>query len=553
MAGCRRAEKPAVGRLAVLPFENLTGDASLDWAGAAFPAVIIEQASGSTHRFPYPASDLRAARLSGALHALEGYVTRRGARLVYHAVLENLATGRMDGVFDAESALHAGVAEAADSVARALEPAARPFGTRNAAAIEFWGRAIVSVDAESKARELEQAIAADPNFGAAYTDLVEVWLARADAARWADAIQRGEQRAGQFNEFERARFQVAAAGARNDANARREALLALSRLVPADIETLRVLGQYEVAARRFPSAVELYRRALSIEPANAAVLNELGYAEVYNGNLEGARQALERYRAIQPDDPNALDSLGEAHFTAGRFAEAEKYFLEGQRMAPRFQGGVDLLKGAQARFLQGNLSGADELYSQFEKSRGGDPVAGLRRAQWLFLTGRAAQAMAAAEAASKGPNPEMNAYAFCHLALWSMDLGDRAKASGYAAQAAQARSPAIRRLAALSVAEAGGDVPGPVGDLGRAMAELYARNAAAAVPTLALLYERSQPTIDGEVRTLYAWALADSGKRAEAKLLVTRYFQPLGLQEDSLLAATLFPRFLALRKSLGVN
>ena len=106
---------------------------------------------------------------------------------------------------------------------------------------------------------------------------------------------------------------------------------------------------------------------------------------------------------------------------------------------------VELLKAAQARFLQGNLAGADDFYSQFENLRRTqrDPLVDIRKAEWLYVTGRKAQAIAAAEAASRGTNSEINAYALCHLSLWAVDSGDRAKAADLVARAAQARCPGI--------------------------------------------------------------------------------------------------------------
>jgi len=304
-------------------------------------------------------------------------------------------------------------------------------------------------------------------------------------------------------------------------------------------------------ARRFDAAVDLFKSALAMNPDSPELLNDLGYAEAYRGNLDGARSALERYRALQPNQPNALDSLGEVHFMAGRFADAEKYFVDAQRMQPDFLGGVELLKAAQARYLAGNRAGADELYAQFDQFRrqGGDALANIRRAEWLRITGRAQEAVAAAEAASSGPNPDLAAYALAHLSLWAMDSGDRAKAADLAGRASQtARNPNVQRLAAMCRLITAPQPQMP--ELAQAYASLFAKDAAKAAAVLKPLYDRSPPASDGDIRALYAWALADSGNTAEARRLVERYFIPMGAGEEPLFTTEVFPHFVALRTNL---
>ncbi len=416
---------------------------------------------------------------------------------------------------------------------------------------------MLSTNAASRRSALEAAIAADPNFGKPYTELVRLYLMAGDKASAEGVLKRADERISQFTDMERAQLEYVEGAVRNRPEQQREALMALSRLVSTDIQTLHTLAEMEVNQRRFASAADLFKSALALDPDNAGLLNELGYSESYKGNLDGARSALERYRAVMPHDPNSMDSLGEVHFFAGRFVEAERYFLEAQKLSPGFRGGVELLKAAQARFLGGNLNGADELYSQYDQLRrkAGDPLVDTRKAQWLYITGRQKQAMAAAEAAANGRNAEVNAYALCHLSLWAIDAGDKAKAADLAGRALQARSPLVQRLAALCRAIASpGETPAGLDPVLREVARGYAAllnqdpNQAASV--FGTLYRQTQPPVDGDVRTLYAWALAESGKRDEARQLLQRYYLPMGSSDEAMLPTFTFPRFLALRSAL---
>ena len=55
LSGCAKAPEMAVARVAVLPFENLTGDAKYDWIGAASQLVIPSQLAAAPKLFVFAA------------------------------------------------------------------------------------------------------------------------------------------------------------------------------------------------------------------------------------------------------------------------------------------------------------------------------------------------------------------------------------------------------------------------------------------------------------------------------------------------------------------
>jgi Tfp pilus assembly protein PilF len=542
-----------VERLAVLPFENLSADPALDWAGPALAGMLVDEVSASTRIYAYRAGDLGAARLTGATRVLQGYYSRSGGGLTIHAVVEDLRTRRNTKALEARGGVDSGFGQASESLARGIDDRTRPFGTANTAALRAWGEAQLAGDNSHRAEALQRAIAADPNFGAAYADLLQLYVSSGSPALAQPLVKQASDRLSQFTDLDRARFEYVLSGVRHDDRERREALMALSRLITTDTQTLQALAETELNGHRFDSAVDLFKSATAISPENATLWNELGYAESYRGNLAGARAALEQYRALQPAQANALDSLGEVHFFAGSFGEAATYFLEAERLQPGFLGGGELLKAAQARYLGGNLTEADGLYAQFDKLRrnGHDPVADIRKARWLYISGRRAEAVALAGASAKNTNPDIAAYAECHLSLWAMDAGDRTQALAHAAPAAQlAHNPGIQQLAALCryLAEPSTQ---PVTPLAQGYASVFAKDSARAVTLLKPLYDQAGPASDGDVRTLYAWALAGAGRREEARPLLQRYYIPLGANEEGLISSQLFPRFLALRSSIA--
>jgi hypothetical protein len=157
-------------------------------------------------------------------------------------------------------------------------------------------------------------------------------------------------------------------------------------------------------------------------------------------------------------------------------------------------GGGDLLKAAYARWLQGDLPKADELFGQYRAFRTQlkDPLMFWREAVWNYSTGRSEQAVKLLESAS-GPSAQI---AEKQLAVW--------------------RDP--------------NSVP---------------HDPAA----LRQLYDRTPPAADGLIRTLYAAALVQTGQKEQARALIDLWPLPEPAGED-LLRAFLYPKFLELKRQL---
>ncbi len=75
---------------------------------------------------------------------------------------------------------------------------------------------------------------------------------------------------------------------------------------------------------------------------------------------------------------------------------------------------------------------------------------------------------------------------------------------------------------------------------------LFARKYAEALPLLNAMYYEISPTVDGQIRTLLAWADVETGRIAEAGKLVELYPLPLS-SGDPVFSSLEFPRFLFLR------
>ena len=496
LAGCTRAPRRAVERLAILPFENLTDDASLDWIRAAGPAILAEQVAGSARLFPVSAPTLSEATFAGATRYLHcnfsriqssGAPAAAGTVLHFSFAVEDAATRKMVTTGTASGA----ILFAMNTLALALDPAARPFSGSGAEAVAAWGHG-----------DFARALSLDPDFGAAWIGSIEQLTRSAKPEEAAAAGDKALARASLRSPVDRVRIRLLLAGLRKDQLAREAALTALAGLAPTDAATVLALAEAQQRRRRFPASAALYRRVLVLEPGNAGAMNGLGYAEGEAGRPEAARLALEQY-ARQPNQAaNALDSLGEVYFMNGSFAEAEKYFSQLTVRDPAFMDGAALMKAAYAHWLAarasgGDFSGADAILRRYLDSRAqaNDPSVIWREAAWLYSTGRPRGAIAKLASAPDNQKSLLDR----QLAVWR------------------------------------GEIQPPTDP-----AELKA------------VYDSTNPAADGLIRVIYAAALLGEGKTDQARALLERWPLPESAG-DPLLQSLVFPKFLELRSKLGIK
>jgi len=312
---CSRSRNPAMERVAFLPFQNLTGDAALDWISSAGPTIVDDELlGGAAHAVPVQAGALRDAYAAGATQLVHGYVEKRrgsnskeGFHFEFvvedaqtHKTLQTLAT---DG--DPLPSL--------DRLAKQIDTGAHAFSSTNPQAVAAWASG-----------DYEKAVSLDPGFGAAWSSWVQARAAAGDPQAKQQAIDIAARALGQpslQSPVDRAQLEFLSATLRQDESSQERALTALVRLTPHDLPLLRQLATREMSARRFSASARYYEAALQEDPDDIDMWNELGYAQAFAGDLESARKSFERYGRDPDHTANALDSEGEASFLNGKFAE----------------------------------------------------------------------------------------------------------------------------------------------------------------------------------------------------------------------------------------
>lgn len=546
-AACGRKESPAVQQWAVVRFENLSGDAKLNWTGRAIATGLVYDLDPAPDIHSQAVESVPQAYGVHAERALQGYLVERLGRLELKAVVEDLGRNKIDASYELSGPVGDGPVPLLNQLARQLNPKARAFATNNAEAFRVYGQAIGATDRAAMIEGFESATRADTHFTSAYAGWAEALFATGDREGGLAVLNRGKLAA--QDPLDRAELDYIAAGATGDTTAKITALETLTRLTPANAKAFRELASLQVAQRKFAEGVRAYEGAVRVTPDDPSVWNEMGYARAFAGDLPGARQAIDRYRQISPDDANALDSLGEVNFYLGDFAAAEKAFLDADQKHSPALAGAELAKAAQSRMMTGDLPGADAIFAKYIglAKASQQAVAGFQQAQWEFLTGRHKQAIGRIEQVLPSLTGDTQTLAICQLSLFKLLTGSPKDASDLADRAAtSAQSIPARRLSSnfgeIFALQRSGASASPA----NAYALLLAQKYQEALPALESAYQKTNPASDGQPRTLLAWAYMELGRVDDARKLTALYPIPLS-SGDPLFASLVFPRFLYLR------
>lgn len=422
--GAAVGNAPGTPRIAVLPFENLSGDPDQRYFSDGLTSEIRIQLSrnarlqiagqtSSEQAEKGRADDRAIASALGVDFLLGGNVQKAGDRVKVAAELTDGSTGLsrwanswerpLADIFAVQSEIGAAVAGALSAALKGPQAAAaaQVGGTENLAAFDAYlhGRALyeAGIDEESDRRALaffERAIALDDHYAGAH------------AARARALVLIGNLYA---DHDERVRaYNSAEAAARN-----------ATRLAPDFAEGFSALG-FALASGKLDmrGAREPFERSYALAPGNADVLAR--YA-TFRSNLRDHPRASEvilRAATLDPLNPRAFRSQGDIRHNAGDYAAAILAYRKAIELNPTLAGVHASLGFSQL------LAGAnDDARASFQKER-----SAVRRLPGLAMLAqragdrKAAQAMLAVLMAEYGDKSHYQ-YAQIH-AQW----GDTAQA-----------------------------------------------------------------------------------------------------------------------------
>ena len=380
-------DKPSI---AVLPFDNMSGDAEQEY----FADGVVEAITATLSRirsffviarnsaFVYKGKAVdvqQVGRELGVRYVLEGSVQKSGNRLRITVQLIDATSGahvwadRVDGtledIFDLQDKITERVAGALQPSIRLAEiERARRKRPQDLGAYDYTMRAMPYVwvlEKEASARALDllgQALAMDPEYPLALA--LAGWChGQRSVYNWTDDI---------------------------DAT-RREALLCAEKAAENggdDPLVLAVLGAVHTFLKNMGTARVMLERAVMLDPNAAWAWCRLGWIETYSDHPERAIEHFERALRLSPLDPMNFNNhvgIGSAHEIAERYDDAVAHYRRALQERPHahwiLRNMVSALVGAgrleEARVEYARLSAAypDLTAAKYRKAMVFSPAA----------------------------------------------------------------------------------------------------------------------------------------------------------------------------------
>ena len=362
--------------IAVIAFENRTGDAGYDHLCEAIPNLLITSLEQSKYLRVVTWERLRdllrqigrtetttidqetgfaVCRAAGVGTVVLGSFTRAGELFATDVKVLDVeskqllagasARGRgVDSILERQiDELSHKIAKTAGLSERKVAATARPVAEVTTTSLEAYGwylrggREIERMYFADAAHCLEQAVAIDSTFAMANLYLGWVYQrmgpevksnrAFAQAKRFAPAATKREQ------------FYIDALCAQMLERDEKRAIPIWRELLARYPEEKRArfwLGTCYRGLGRHQEAIDAFEEVLALDQTYGPALNLIAYTHMEAGDFEAALDCFQRYAAVAPGDANPLDSMGELYFHLGRLDEAAAKYEEVVRIKPEF-------------------------------------------------------------------------------------------------------------------------------------------------------------------------------------------------------------------------
>jgi len=369
MTGPPPAE-PAIS-LAILPFRNASGDASLDWLGPEL-AELLNTDVGQSPSFHTVASDhlrqilhdmqltpnanldpatlRRVGETSTAQTVVWGQYDRLGDQIRINATLQDFKRDRATPLA-AEAPNANAIPGAVDRLAReirenlALSPSivkeleAQAFkpSSKSLPALRDYNEGVGLLRQGSNLeaqKRLEASVKEDPEFALAYSKLAQTYANLGEDSEAEQYSRKAVELSEKLPPQEKYRISASHARIMKDYQKAIASYENLAKAVPGDTEVQIALGGLYEDTGSYERAQDLYSKALASDPKSVDTLLAMGRVEIERGNptagLEHLNNALNL--AIQLDNQEEkatiLQAIGAVYFEMRKLDDALSYYQQ---------------------------------------------------------------------------------------------------------------------------------------------------------------------------------------------------------------------------------
>ncbi len=186
-------------------------------------------------------------------------------------------------------------------------------------------------------QSFEKALALDPNFALAYLYLAKAHQIWGNSKESVEALEKAKALSEKLTEKERLYIEATYAEAvEKDQGKRFRILNEIAEKYPKEKRVYYELSLYYFYRRMPIQIIGEINKALELDPEYGEALNMMAFAYSELGNYEKAIEYLKKYASVQPGDPNPIDSMAELYFRMGNLDEAIAKYKEALRIKPDF-------------------------------------------------------------------------------------------------------------------------------------------------------------------------------------------------------------------------
>jgi tetratricopeptide (TPR) repeat protein len=367
--------------IAVISFENQTGDEAYDYLRKAIPNLLITSLEQEGHLYVSTWERLRdllkqmgeddmefidndtgfsLCRREGIEAIVLGSFVKAGDVFATDVKVLNVETKKMIKSASSQgrhvdSILERQIGELSREISQSLgiqtqtfEPSSPKLADITTTSMEAFDFFLKGEEASTKlyyedAQEFfERAVSLDPDFAMAWARLGNVYGILNDVKSRNRAVEKAMMLSERASEKEKQRITIDYASAiERDPEKYFGLLMHFVEKYPKEKWAYQRLGgYYRNRERDFAKAIDEYHKVLALDPEHGQALNMSAYCYMDLKDYQKAIEYFEKYAAVSPGESNPHDSMGEVFFRMGKIEEAILKYKRALQIKPDFFGSM---------------------------------------------------------------------------------------------------------------------------------------------------------------------------------------------------------------------
>ncbi len=352
--------------VAVMFFENKTGDENLAWLQKGLTEMFIRALSQSRHlsvlsterlyeileRLKKSTSNVEinfdmaaiVAQEANVEALLTGNIIKKGDSLQINVKVHEANNGRILKEESIEGFGLENIFSMVDNLTQRIkndlkislekDEASRGIAELSTNSLDAWRYYTSGFDLMNKYLlseaivQFEKAVELDSTFVSSYLNLCPLFYNQGETQQGYQVFQKLLTLKNKATSQEKYQIELLEAGLNRDIRKRIKVSHQWLQKYPDDRDANLNLGNIYFGLQNYDQAIHYFQKVLTIDPKFKNAYNMLGYVYANTGDFSNATATLNQYKELAPDEPNPYDSMGEIYLYQGDYKNAEKQFKQ---------------------------------------------------------------------------------------------------------------------------------------------------------------------------------------------------------------------------------